>query len=74
MTPSHCYLIAHLICEGEIVAVEVKSGNATRNFQQLSRDEIIETEGGVPVGKKAPFGLRDRKRTYRVIERNFDDE
>ena len=52
-------VIDHLVQtpSGQIVAIEVKSGDAIRNAQQVFRDNLMGTEGAVLTGKNAPAGL-----------------
>ena len=38
---------------GNMIAFEVKSGNAIRSSTQLTKDMLIETEGGILIGKNA---------------------
>jgi hypothetical protein len=38
---------------GELFAIEVKSGAATRNAAQLAKDRLLASEGGVLVGRAA---------------------
>ena len=48
-------IIDHLVrnSSGNLMGIEVKSGNAIRNASQLLKDGLIETEGGILVGKNA---------------------
>ncbi|MCG1025143.1 kelch repeat-containing protein [Dehalobacter sp.] len=61
--------VDHLVrdAEGNLTAIEVKSGNATRNASQLSKDLLIETESGVVVGKNA-VELTGQNVTIKTIE------
>jgi hypothetical protein len=56
-------VVDHLIqrADGSMAAVEVKSGNAVRSGQQVLKDLLIETEGGVLTGKNAPAALRGKQ-------------
>ena len=47
--------------DGNLVNVEVKSGEATRNSAQIAKDTAMALEGGTLVGKNAPDGLRGKK-------------
>lgn len=63
-------VVDHLVQEGEdIYAVEVKTGNATRNASQLAKDTSIETKGGKLVGKNAPKELKGKTIKFKTIER-----
>ncbi|MHC1722093.1 MAG: nuclease-related domain-containing protein [Aminipila sp.] len=46
-------IIDHLVLDsaGDMMAIEVKSGNAVRSNAQLFKDMLLETEGGVLTGK-----------------------
>lgn len=48
-------VVDHIVqdADGNLVAVDVKSGNATRSAAQKAKDAVIETEGGVATGKNA---------------------
>ncbi|WP_133512911.1 PAAR-like domain-containing protein [Candidatus Thiosymbion oneisti] len=62
-TPESRRQIDHLIRDkntGEIRAIEVKSGNATRNAGQIAKDAAMEKTGGKIIGKNAPKELKDR--------------
>lgn len=56
---------------GDIVAIEVKSGNATRSATQVAKDTEIATLSGKPVGKNAPKAFRGRTMKIDTIERTF---
>lgn len=56
---------------GQILAVEVKSGNAVRSASQLAKDALLSTEGGVLVGKNAPAALRGQQLIIQTIERVY---
>lgn len=66
--------IDHLVknpITGEIFAVEVKSGNATRSATQLAKDALLETEGGYFVGKNASqAGFSGVFRKIKTVEIN----
>jgi hypothetical protein len=49
-------IIDHLVRlpDGEIVALEVKSGGAVRDLEQLEKDYALEHEGGTILGRDAP--------------------
>jgi RHS repeat-associated protein len=66
-------VVDHLIetPEGDIVAVEVKSGDAVRNSSQLAKDQLIATEGGVIIGKNAPDALKGQQLIINTIERRY---
>jgi len=52
-------VVDHLVeDQGKLQAVEVKTGNGTRNASQLAKDSSMETNGGRVVGKNAPDQLR----------------
>jgi RHS repeat-associated protein len=54
-------VIDHLVQDGGGVrAVEVKTGNATRNARQVAKDSAMANEGGKIVGKNAPPDLRGK--------------
>ncbi|MDW8803149.1 hypothetical protein P8V03_18635, partial [Clostridium sp. A1-XYC3] len=63
-------IIDHLVSNqsGNLVAVEVKSGNAVRSSSQILKDRLIETEGGILVGKNAGelFGQYVRIKTIEI--------
>ncbi|WP_433958672.1 hypothetical protein [Cytobacillus horneckiae] len=65
--------IAHLIMDpaGNLKAVEVKAGNARRNASQLRKDFLLETEGGVIIGKNAPRDLVGQFRKIPTIEMRY---
>lgn len=48
-------IIDHLVLDpaGDMMAIEVKSGNAVRSNAQRFKDMLLETEGGVLTGKNA---------------------
>jgi uncharacterized protein (DUF1501 family) len=54
---------------GQILAVEVKTGNAARSAAQLAKDAALATEGGVLVGRNAPAALRGQQLIIQTIER-----
>jgi RHS repeat-associated protein len=54
---------------GNITAIEVKSGNATRSAVQRAKDAEIAAGRGTFVGKNAPDVLRGRQRAVETIER-----
>ena len=54
----------------QILAIEVKAGNAVRNASQLAKDAELVTQGGVLVGKNAPDVLRGTHLIIQTIERN----
>jgi RHS repeat-associated protein len=64
-------VIDHLVqsAEGEIMAVEVKSGNATRNASQLAADGALEKEGGRVLRENLPPGVPRDLGPVRTIER-----
>ncbi|MGH7953765.1 MAG: RHS repeat-associated core domain-containing protein, partial [Limisphaerales bacterium] len=66
-------VIDHLIQtpSGDIVTVEVKSGNATRNASQLLKDSLMSTEGAVLVGKNAPEALQGTRIVIQTVERRY---
>jgi hypothetical protein len=45
---------------GKVGAVEVKSGNATRNASQVAKDGAMATEGATLTGENAPGGLKGK--------------
>ena len=52
-------VIDHLVEKsGQIGAVEVKAGGATRNAAQIAKDNAMASGGATLVGKNAPAGLR----------------
>jgi hypothetical protein len=63
--------IDHLITTpgGQMIAVEVKSGNAVRSARQLMKDGLIATDGAVVVGRNAPKGLQGQRIVIQTIER-----
>jgi len=65
-------VVDHLIRtpNGEIVAVEVKSGLAKRSTNQLTKDRAMEVSG-TPVGKNAPGDLRGTTIQINTIERHY---
>ncbi len=54
---------------GQMLAVEVKSGDAVRNAQQLLRDQLMATQGATLVGRNAPPVLRGQQFIIQTIER-----
>jgi RHS repeat-associated protein len=54
---------------GNITAVEVKSGNATRSAAQRAKDAEIAAGRGTFVGKNAPHDLKGTQRAVETIER-----
>jgi RHS repeat-associated protein len=56
--------------QGNLLAVEVKSGNAVRSASQLAKDAEIADVGGTLVGKNAPPGLRGSGVKIPTVERN----
>jgi RHS repeat-associated protein len=54
---------------GEVTAVEVKSGNATRSAAQRAKDAEIAAGRGTFVGKNAPKDLKGTQRAVETIER-----
>ncbi|SRR5258708_1827304 len=56
---------------GQITAVEVKSGEAVRNAQQLLRDNLMAIDGATLVGRNAPPVLRDQQLIIPTIERRY---
>ena len=54
---------------GNITAVEVKSGNATRSATQRTKDAEIAAGRGTFVGKNAPNDLKGTQRSVETIER-----
>lgn len=69
-TSSGVRIIDHLVQapNGQIVAIEVKSGLATRNAAQLVNDAALAREGGVIQGD-VPLGLSRQLGPTRTIER-----
>jgi hypothetical protein len=57
--------------DGTTVAREVKAGGAKRGKDQLEKDKVMETEGGVPVGKNAPDILRGQKIPIKTEEMRY---
>jgi Holliday junction resolvase-like predicted endonuclease len=47
--------VDHLVedTNGNLIAIEVKSGNAIRSSTQLKKDALIQNDGGVVIGKNA---------------------
>jgi RHS repeat-associated protein len=66
-------VIDHLIQtpSGQIVAIEVKSGNAVRSASQLLKDSLMATEGAVLVGKNAPAALQGSRLIIQTSERRY---
>jgi hypothetical protein len=64
-------IIDHLIQKpsGQLINIEVKSGNAVRNTQQLLRDNLMASQGATLVGKNAPPALRGQQFIIQTIER-----
>jgi RHS repeat-associated protein len=54
---------------GELIAVEVKSGGATRSAAQVAKDTAMASEGGRIVGKNAPDALRGQTVVIPTVER-----
>jgi hypothetical protein len=48
-------MVDHLVedTNGNLIAIEVKSGNAIRSSTQLKKDALIQNDGGVVIGKNA---------------------
>ena len=66
-------VVDHLIIDKdtkELVAVEVKSGNATRNATQILKDDSMASKGGKIIGKNAPEKLLNKTKTIKTIIRN----
>jgi hypothetical protein len=65
-------VVDHLIRtpDGQIIAVEVKSGGAVRTKTQRVKDKAMET-WGIPVGENAPQRLRGLPRAIQTIERRY---
>lgn len=63
-------VIDHLIqtSSGDVLAVEVKSGNAVRSTSQLRKDSSMASEGAVLVGKNAPSSLKGQPLNIQTIE------
>jgi len=63
-------VIDHLVQTpaSQIIAYEVKAGNAVRNSAQIAKDAEIATKGGVLVGKNAPDFLRGVLRVIQTVE------
>lgn len=61
-------IVDHLVQlpSGELVALEVKTGGATRSAYQLTCDGLIESEGGTVIGYGAP-GLRGQVLQVRTV-------
>ncbi len=60
-TPESNRRVDHLIRDGktgEIRAIEVKSGNATRSTSQIAKDNAMQGQGGTIIGKNAPDSLQ----------------
>ena len=55
--------------DATLVAIEVKTGNATRNASQLLKDALMELEGATLVGKNAPEALRGTTVHVPTVER-----
>lgn len=70
-TPKGRRIIDHLTKDaaGNVTAVEVKSGNATRSAAQRTRDTEIAAGRGTFVGKNAPRDLAGQRRAVETIER-----
>jgi hypothetical protein len=54
---------------GELTAVEVKTGNATRNTAQRAKDAEIAAGRGTIKGKNAPEHLKGTQTPIRTVER-----
>lgn len=65
-------VVDHLIQKpnGEIVAVEVKSGAGRRSVNQVTKDNAMAISG-TPVGGNAPPELQDIPRSIPSIERRY---
>lgn len=65
-------VVDHLIEKpnGEIVAVEVKSGTGRRSVNQVSKDNAMAVSG-TPVGRNAPETLRGQSLSIHTIERRY---
>jgi hypothetical protein len=60
-------VLDHLVDNnGALTNIEVKSGGATRNKAQVSKDNAMATSGGTPVGKNAPEHLRGQSVTIQT--------
>ncbi len=55
---------------GELLAVEVKSGAAIRSASQLRKDAAMARTGGKLIGKNAPIDLLNQDRVIQTIERH----
>jgi RHS repeat-associated protein len=66
-------VIDHLIetPTGQIIAIEVKSGNAVRGSSQLVKDSLMSSEGAVLVGKNAPDVLKGQQIILETIELRY---
>jgi hypothetical protein len=66
-------VIDHLIQtpNGQILAIEIKSGGAVRNARQMLKDSLMATEGAVITGKNAPVALRGQQIVISTIERRY---
>lgn len=66
-------VVDHLIQtpSGQIMAIEVKSGRASRSAGQIAKDSALATEGGVVVGKNAPSSLRGQQVVIPTVERRY---
>lgn len=56
---------------GELIAIEVKSGNARRNSSQLAKDALMSTEGAVISGRNAPERYTGTTQVLRTIEMRY---
>jgi RHS repeat-associated protein len=56
---------------GQLINIEVKSGNAVRNASQLSKDSILASNGGTLVGRNAPDALRNTTQIIGTQELNI---
>ncbi len=63
--------IDHLVQtpKGELLAVEVKAGNAARDAAQLAKDAEMAAVGAKIVGKNAPAALRGQTIVIKTVER-----
>ncbi len=70
-TPQGIRRTDHLIRDinDNLIAIEVKSGNATRNAMQIAKDIFIETEGGILVGSNAGDLIGQNVKIITIIER-----
>jgi len=70
-TPQGRRFIDHLTKDatGNITAVEVKSGRATRSVTQRAKDTEIASGRGTFAGKNAPFDLKGTQRAVATVER-----